>query len=179
MAKIILFNKPFGVNSQFTGAVHNETLSAFISMPGFYAAGRLDKKSEGLLLLTNNGKLQHALSSPGNNKFKHYWVLVEGCPVEKDLLPIRYGMDLGDFHSLPAKAQIIPPPLLWPRVPPVRFRKLIKDTWLEIAIQEGKYHQIRKMTAAIGFPTLRLVRFKVDNYTLDGLMPGQWRSLTI
>jgi len=179
MTKLILFNKPYGVNSQFTGDTYNETLSAYISMPGFYAAGRLDKKSEGLLLLTNDGKLQHSLCTPNKNKFKYYWVLVEGSPSNEDLLPLIKGINLGDFHALPAKASIIQPPLLWPRVPPVRYRKLIKDTWLDIGIQEGKNHQIRRMTAAIGYPTLRLVRYKIDGYTLGDLQPGQWKNIPI
>lgn len=179
MADLILFNKPFGVNSQFSGTPKNETLSAFINLPGFYPAGRLDKKSEGLLLLTNDGKLQHRLTQPGKKKFKYYWVLVEGCPEESDLRPIHEGLNLQDFQCLPAKARLIDTPDIWSRTPPVRIRKLIKDTWLEIAIEEGKNHQIRRMTAAIGFPTLRLIRHRIDRFSLNNLQPGQWRKITV
>lgn len=179
MTKLLLFNKPYGVNSQFTGAVYEETLAPYIKTAGFYPAGRLDKKSEGLLLLTNNGKLQHTLCAPSTGKYKYYWVLVEGTPSDQDLLPLQQGIHLGDFHALPAKVRIISAPALWERSPPVRYRKYIVDTWLEIAIKEGKNHQIRRMTAAIGFPTIRLVRHRVDSYSLGNLLPGEWRQIAV
>ncbi|STX50831.1 pseudouridine synthase [Legionella busanensis] len=179
MANIILFNKPYGVLSQFTGSIGEKTLAEFILIPNFYAAGRLDKNSEGLLLLTDNGKLQHKLSHPTYNKSKYYWVQVEGSPTEKDLQPIRDGLKLKENHFLPAEVKCINEPKLWERIPPVRFRKSIPTTWLEITLREGKNHQIRKMTAAIGFPTLRLIRHRIANWSLDDLLPGEYRLLPL
>ena len=174
MTTILLFNKPFGVVSQFTGSLGEITLANFISLPNFYAAGRLDKNSEGLLLLTDNGKLQHQLSHPNYNKRKHYWVQVEGQPTEQDLEPLRKGLMIKNSRFLPAEVQCINEPELWERVPPIRFRKLIPTTWLEIILKEGKNHQIRKMTAAIGFPTLRLIRHRIANWSLGNLLPGEY-----
>ncbi|MDP1603911.1 MAG: pseudouridine synthase [Legionella sp.] len=177
MTTILLFNKPYDVTSQFTGEAGVHTLAHYIKTPGFYAAGRLDKNSEGLLLLTNDGQLQHKLSHPDYNKKKYYWVQVEGIPKEADLLPLRKGLIIGDTRFLPATATLINEPLLWPRTPPVRFRKSVPTSWLEIILCEGKNHQIRKMTAAIGFPTLRLVRHRIADWSLGALMPGEYVSL--
>lgn len=177
MSRILLFNKPFGVLSQFTGDVEENTLASYIKLADFYAAGRLDKNSEGLLILTNDGKLQHQLSHPNYNKRKYYWVQVEGAPQDKDLNPLRQGLNIGSTQFLPAEARLIEEPCLWPRIPPVRFRKSIPTSWLEIILREGKNHQIRKMTAAIGFPTLRLVRHRIADWSLDQLAPGNYRLL--
>lgn len=177
MPQLILFNKPFGVVSQFRGEAHEHTLADFISLPGFYAAGRLDKNSEGLLLLTNDGGFQHQLSHPKFNKKKYYWVQVEGEPNELDLMPLKKGLVLKDLRFLPAQARIISEPKLWPRNPPIRERKSIPTNWLEIVLQEGKNHQIRRMTAAIGFPTLRLVRHQIGDWQLGNLEPGKYQLI--
>ncbi|CAM3002056.1 pseudouridine synthase [Legionella worsleiensis] len=174
MPQIILFNKPYGVVTQFTGAAHEETLAAYIDIPNFYAAGRLDKNSEGLLLLTNDGALQHRLTHPKFEKKKYYWVQVEGAPKDSDLNPLRKGLTVGAHDFLPAEVQLIPEPALWPRTPPIRVRKAIPTSWLEIILKEGKNHQIRKMTAAIGFPTLRLVRHRIGDWQLGTLQPGEF-----
>ncbi|KTD31480.1 pseudouridine synthase [Legionella maceachernii] len=174
MSSILLFNKPFGVVSQFTGANKEETLASYIQMPNFYAAGRLDKNSEGLLLLTNDGKLQHRLSHPRFDKKKYYWVQVEGIPANEDLAPLRKGLVISGITFLPATVSIIEEPPLWPRVPPVRFRKSVPTSWLEIILREGKNHQIRRMTAAIGFPTLRLIRHRIADWSLGDLKPGEY-----
>lgn len=179
MTKLILFNKPFGVVSQFTGDAHEQTLADYIDLAGFYAAGRLDKNSEGLLILTNDGKLQHRLSHPDFNKRKYYWVQVEGIPKEEALQPLRQGLIIQQTAFLPAEASIIEEPALWPRVPPVRFRKTVPTSWLELIIREGKNHQVRKMTAAIGFPTLRLVRHRIADWSLGELQPGDYRLLSL
>ncbi len=163
--------------TQFTGEPFEETLAAFINKPGFYAAGRLDKNSEGLLLLTNNGALQHQLTHPKFNKKKHYWVQVEGIPNDVDLEPLRRGLKLKDIVFLPAEVHVINEPPLWPRNPPIRVRKSIPTCWLEIIIREGKNHQVRKMTAAIGYPTLRLVRHKLGEWSLDELQPGEYKMI--
>ncbi|MDI9819671.1 MULTISPECIES: pseudouridine synthase [unclassified Legionella] len=179
MNNILLFNKPFDVLCQFTAEEGQSTLADYIKLPDFYPAGRLDKNSEGLLLLTNNGKLQYQLSHPRFNKRKYYWVQVEGMPQEKDLLPLKQGLILKQNHFLPAEARIIDAPDLWPRNPPVRFRKTVPTSWLEIVLCEGKNHQIRKMTAAIGFPTLRLVRHRIANWSLNNLQPGEFSLSSI
>ncbi|WP_028389073.1 pseudouridine synthase [Legionella fairfieldensis] len=179
MRQILLFNKPFGVVSQFTGSLHEETLASYINLPDFYAAGRLDKNSEGLLLLTNDGKLQHYLSHPAFNKRKYYWVQVEGIPHEEDLLPLKQGLVIKENQFLPAEVSIIEEPPLWPRTPPIRVRKTVPTSWLEITLREGKNHQIRKMTAAIGFPTLRLVRHRIADWSIDKLKPGEYRLLSM
>ena len=175
MTKLILFNKPYGVVTQFSGEVHEQTLAAYIKVPNFYAAGRLDKNSEGLLLLTDNGNLQHKLTHPKFNKKKYYWVQVEGAVTDADLEPLRKGLKLNDVHFLPAQTHLIKEPTsLWPRIPPIRVRLTIPTTWIEIILQEGKNHQIRKMTAAIGFPTLRLVRHAIGEWKLEDLQPGEY-----
>ncbi len=176
MSDVILFNKPYGVLSQFTGEAHEETLASYIPMPGFYAAGRLDKNSEGLLLLTNDGLVQHQLSHPKFNKEKYYWVQVDGAPTDLELEPLRKGITVGALNYLPAQAKLIDEPLnLWERIPPIRIRKNIPASWIELIIKEGKNHQVRKMTAAIGYPTLRLVRHKIGQWSLAGLQPGEYR----
>ncbi|PIE14873.1 MAG: pseudouridine synthase [Rhodobacterales bacterium] len=182
MTQLILFNKPFNVLSQFTdqgsAASPRQTLSDFIDLPGVYAAGRLDKDSEGLLVLTDNGRLQARISHPKHKMEKTYWVQVEGIPDEAALNRLRRGVRLKDGMTAPAKASLIAPPQnLWPRTPPVRFRKTVPDCWLQISISEGRNRQLRRMTAAIGHPTLRLIRCRIGNWSLDGLQPGQWRSI--
>ncbi|HAU1009418.1 TPA: pseudouridine synthase [Legionella pneumophila] len=179
MPQLILFNKPYGILTQFTGELPEQTLSAFIKLPGFYAAGRLDKQSEGLLILTDDGKLQHRLTHPKFEKKKHYWVQVEGVPTDKDLQPLRKGLVIKDITFLPAEARLISEPKIWPRIPPIRERKHIPTTWLEIILREGKNHQIRKMTAAIGFPTLRLIRYQIGGWHLDQLQPGEYKLINL
>lgn len=173
LMSLILFNKPYGVVSQFTGDLHEQTLASYIKIPNYYAAGRLDKNSEGLLLLTNSGALQHKLAHPKFNKRKYYWVQLEGIPSDKDLEPLRKGLKLGAVHYLPATVYSIDEPTLWQRIPPIRERKTIPTSWIEIILTEGKNHQIRKMTAAIGFPTLRLIRHKIGDFELGSLQPGE------
>ena len=179
MARIILFNKPFGVLSQFTDTRNptpRPTLSAYIDIPGIYPAGRLDRDSEGLLVLTNDGALQAKIADPKHKLSKTYLVQVEGAPGDTDLQRLRDGVTLKDGPTRPAKARLINPPALWDRDPPVRYRKSVPDRWLELTISEGRNRQVRRMTAHIGFPTLRLVRWRVGNWTLDGLASGQWRE---
>ncbi|MBL7479972.1 pseudouridine synthase [Legionella bononiensis] len=177
MPPIILFNKPFGVVTQFTGEVPERTLAAYIKIPGFYAAGRLDKNSEGLLLLTNDGALQHRLTHPKFEKNKYYWVQIEGIPTDADLEPLRKGLTIKACSFLPAQVHQIDEPPLWPRNPPIRVRKSIPTSWIEIILKEGKNHQIRKMTAAIGFPTLRLIRHRIGDWKLGDLQPGKFTWL--
>jgi 23S rRNA pseudouridine2457 synthase len=174
MTRLILFNKPYGVLTQFTGGEKGETLADFIPVPGVYAAGRLDKDSEGLLLLTDDGKLQAQISSPKFKQPKTYYVQVEGIPDDAALNALRKGVTLKDGPTLPAKARMIDPPDLWPRDPPVRYRKSVPDSWIALTITEGRNRQVRRMTAAVGHPTLRLVRWSIGNWTLENLAPGQW-----
>ena len=176
MSRVVLFNKPWGVLSQFTDGNGARTLAEFIDIPGVYAAGRLDKDSEGLLVLTDDGALQAKIADPKNKVSKTYWVQVEGDPTEEDLKPLREGIKLKDGMTAPAKVQRIKAPALWQRDPPVRFRKSVPDCWLEITITEGRNRQVRRMTAAAGFPTLRLIRYRVGSWTIDGLANGEWRE---
>lgn len=183
MSRILLFNKPYGVLCQFspgdTGAQPARlTLKDFITVPDVYPAGRLDADSEGLLILTDDGRLQHRISDPLHKLPKLYWAQVEGAADEDLLQPLRAGLDLGDYRSRPALAQWIDEPSdLWPRQPPIRQRKHIPTAWLALTLSEGKNRQVRKMTAKIGRPTLRLIRYAVGEYNLTGLAPGQWREL--
>lgn len=177
---LILFNKPMGVLSQFTDAkspTERPTLSRYDLPKGVYPAGRLDRDSEGLLLLTDDGKIQARISHPRAKTEKTYLVQVEGNPSEADLDPLRRGVTLKDGPTRPAKVRLIAPPDLWPRNPPVRVRKSVPDRWIEIVITEGRNRQVRRMTAHIGLPTLRLVRWRIGDWTLDGLAPGDWRRV--
>lgn len=179
MTRLILFNKPMNVLSQFTDAKSpspRATLSDYIAVPGVYPAGRLDRDSEGLLLLTDDGRLQARIADPRHKLAKTYLVQVEGAPGDADLEPLRRGVRLNDGPTRPAEARLIAPPALWARDPPVRFRKSVPDAWLALTIREGRNRQVRRMTAAIGYPTLRLVRWQVGDWTLDGLLPGAWRD---
>ncbi len=182
MPRLILFNKPMNVLSQFTDAKSpspRATLSDFIDCPGVYPAGRLDRDSEGLMLLTDDGLLQARISDPRHKMDKTYLVQVEGAPSDADLAPLREGLDLKDGRTRPAHARLIDPPELWERDPPVRFRKSVPDVWIEIRIREGRNRQVRRMTAAIGFPTLRLVRWRIGDWSLDGLASGEWREIGV
>lgn len=177
MSQLILFNKPYGVICQFSPHPRHPSLADHLHMPGVYPAGRLDTDSEGLLLLTADGALQHQISHPERKLPKTYWAQVEGEPDDIALARLRAGVDLGDFVTLPAQVRRIDPPELWPRNPPIRVRQSVPDCWLEIIIHEGKNRQVRRMTARVGHPTLRLVRAAIGPWVLDGLQPGEWRQL--
>ena len=179
MPRLLLFCKPYNVLSQFTDAAGRETLADYIELPGFYPAGRLDRDSEGLLLLTDNGRLQQRISDPRFAKWKTYWVQVENEPASAALRRLREGLVLKDGPTLPARVRCIDPPSLWPRTPPVRFRASIPTQWLELSIREGRNRQIRRMTAAVGHPTLRLVRQRVDDWCLGELQPGESRLIRV
>ncbi len=180
MSRLILFNKPYDVICQFSPEGNHPTLKDFIPLPGVYPAGRLDTDSEGLLILTDDGGLQHRISHPRHKLDKTYWVQVEGFPTDEALEDLRKGVDLGDFITQPAQARRMDEPAnLWPRNPPVRFRQNIPTCWLELVIREGKNRQVRRMTAKVGFPTLRLIRARIGDWTLADLPPGQWREAPI
>lgn len=179
-ALLIALNKPHLVHSKFTDAEGRPTLAQFGLPPRVQVAGRLDHDSEGLLLLTDDGRLNQRLTDPRWKEPKTYVVQVEGRPTEDALARLRKGLVLKDGPTLPAEARIIDePPWLWPRVPPVRFRKTVPDAWLEIVIREGRNRQVRRMTAAVGLPTLRLIRVRIGPYALDGLAPGAWRAVDL
>ncbi len=178
MSRILLFNKPYGVICQFSRDGLHPTLADYIPVPDFYPAGRLDTDSEGLLLLTDDGQLQHRITDPKHKQSKTYWVQVEGVPNETALQKLQCGILLKDGLTLPAEARLMEEPEgLWPRTPPVRERKAIPVTWLELTIREGKNRQIRRMTAAVGHPTLRLIRYAIGEWTLNNLPQGVWREL--
>ncbi len=177
---VILFNKPHGVLSQFTDrgteGSPRPTLSAYIDLPGVYPAGRLDRDSEGLLVLTDDGRMQARIASPKFKRPKTYLAQVEGEPAEDQLAALRAGVDLKDGPTRPARARLIDPPDLWQRDPPVRYRKSVPDTWLEIELTEGRNRQVRRMCAHVGLPCLRLVRWSVGDWSVEGLAPGEWRE---
>ena len=178
MNQIILLNKPFNVLSQFSDRDGRTHLGHYVDQSGVYPAGRLDRDSEGLIVLTNDGALQHKISHPDNKMSKTYWVQVEGAPSETDLEPMKHGLALKDGMTLPASCQLgINNNAIWPRNPPIRERKSIPDTWLTLTLREGRNRQVRRMCAHLGFPVLRLIRYRVGSWTLDGLEPGQWRAL--
>lgn len=175
VTRLLCFNKPYGVLSQFTSEGKWQGLKDWIDVPGVYVAGRLDADSEGLLLLTNDGQLQAHIADPRHKMEKTYWVQVEGVPDEAALQRLRDGVELNDGKTLPAKARLIEPqPQMWERNPPIRVRQNIPDCWIELIIREGRNRQVRRMTAAVGHPTLRLVRVAIGPYSIEGLEPGQW-----
>ncbi len=178
MSNLILFNKPFRVLSQFTDTAGRPCLHDYFAnagLPGYYPAGRLDFDSEGLLLLTNDGRLQHRIAHPAQKLPKIYWAQVEGQATPGQLARLEQGVLLKDGMTLPARARAIPPPAVWPRTPPVRFRQSIPTSWLELAITEGRNRQVRRMTAAVGLPTLRLIRVQIGTWRVDDLQPGCYR----
>lgn len=179
MARLILLNKPFNVMSAFTDREGRPTLADYVPVKGVYPAGRLDRDSEGLLLLTDDGALQARISEPRFHLPKTYLVQVEGIPSDDSLQQLRNGVQLNDGLTRPAEAERIEAPALWPRQPPVRTRASIPDCWITLTISEGRNRQVRRMTAAVGHPTLRLVRWQIGDWTLDGLAPGQWRELQV
>ena len=177
MSRVLLFNKPYGVICQFSRDGLHPTLADYIPVKDFYPAGRLDTDSEGLLLLTDDGKLQHRITDPKHKLSKTYWVQVEGVPDENALQILRVGVSLNDGITLPAEVCLMDEPAaLWQRDPPVRFRQNIPTRWLKLVIREGRNRQVRRMTAAAGLPTLRLIRYAIGDWTLDQLGPGEWRE---
>ena len=180
MPRIILFNKPFDVLCQFTDSEGRQTLADYIEQKAFYPAGRLDRDSEGLVVLSEHGELQHQIAHPKNKMAKTYWVQVEGVPDEAALQQLRTGVVLKDGKTLPAEAQRLSEPAgLWPRNPPIRVRQSIPDSWIALTIREGRNRQVRRMTAAVGHPTLRLIRHTVGQWSIDGLASGEWRMVEV
>ncbi|UEM23780.1 rRNA large subunit pseudouridine synthase E [Skermanella mucosa] len=178
---VILFNKPYDVLSQFTDREHGRaTLADYVKIPGVYVAGRLDRDSEGLLVLTDDGALNARIADPRHKRPKTYWAQVEGVPDESALESLRRGVTLKDGPTLPAGARLIDEPAdLWPRDPPIRYRASIPTSWIELTLREGRNRQVRRMTAAVGFPTLRLIRRAVGDWTVEGLAPGEWREISV
>ena len=180
MTKAILFNKPYQVLSQFTDKQNRATLARYIEDKTVHVAGRLDYDSEGLLILTDSGELQHHLSHPSHKVTKTYWVQVEGEPTDADLNPLSKGVMLKDGPTLPGRAELLSSPhILWERTPPIRFRQSTPTSWLSLTIREGRNRQVRRMCAAIGFPVLRLIRYRVGSWTLDGIAPGNCRTIDL
>lgn len=182
MSRLILLNKPFGVLSQFSGGKDDSphpTLAQYVDVPGVYPAGRLDRDSEGLLLLTDDGRLQAQIAEPKNTMPKTYLAQVEGVPDAKALAHLSHGVRLKDGMTRPALAGAIDAPDLWDRDPPIRFRKSVADSWISLTITEGRNRQVRRMTAAVGYPTLRLVRWQVGEWSVEGLTPGEWREVRL
>ena len=175
MATLILFNKPYGVLSQFTDDKNRPTLAQYIDIPDVYPAGRLDHDSEGLLLLTDDGQLQHQIAHPTHKAAKTYWAQVEGTPTNDAITKLQQGIELNDGMTQPAEVRLITPPTLWERDPPIRVRAHIPTQWVEIVITEGRNRQVRRMTAAVGYPTLRLVRVKIGNWSLTGIDQGKYQ----
>jgi len=178
MSRILLLNKPYNVLCQFTDNEGRPTLADYLGEKGLYPAGRLDRDSEGLVVLTDSGALQHCIAHPAAKLEKCYWVQVEGLIDEHALQQLREGVTLKDGPTRPARAQRLQEPLVWERNPPIRYRAAIPDSWLSLSISEGRNRQVRRMTAAVGFPTLRLIRWSVGQWDLCGLQPGQWRELS-
>jgi len=174
---IVLFNKPYDVLCQFTDAAGRATLGDYLSIKNIYPAGRLDRDSEGLVILTDDGRLQHRISDPRHKQEKHYWVQVEGEPDDDALTQLCKGVMLKDGMTAPAKAERITPPEVWPRTPPIRYRASIPTTWINLVIREGRNRQVRRMTAAVGYPTLRLIRHRIGEWSLGDLAPGEHRIL--
>ena len=176
MGSVLLFNKPFGVICQFSRDGLHPTLADYIALPDFYPAGRLDTDSEGLLVLTDDGQMQHRITDPKHKLPKTYWVQVEGTPDGAALEKLRKGVSLNDGMTLPAEVQLMGEPVQWwPRDPPIRVRKAIPTSWVALTLREGRNRQVRRMTAAVGLPTLRLIRYRIGEWSLDDLAPGQWR----
>lgn len=181
MTRLIALNKPFGVVSQFSGGKGDgarDTLAHLLSVPGVYPAGRLDKDSEGLLLLTDDGRLQARIAEPQHKLPKTYWAQVEGVPDAAALEMLRRGVVLKDGVTRPARVETLDPPTVWPRDPPIRVRQSVPDSWIALTLTEGRNRQVRRMTAAVGHPTLRLIRWQIGPWTLDGLAPGAWREVS-
>jgi 23S rRNA pseudouridine2457 synthase len=180
MSRLILLNKPYGALCQFTSEAGRSCLADYVKLPGVYPAGRLDADSEGLVVLTDDGKLQQRISHPRHKLAKTYWVQVEGEPPDAAIASLRAGVQLADGKTLPCKARRVAEPQgLWPRVPPIRARKAIPTAWLELELMEGRNRQVRRMTAVVGYPTLRLVRAAIGPWRLDGLLPGAWREADV
>ena len=179
MSLIVLFNKPFGVLTQFRKEAGQVSLADYLQIPDIYPAGRLDKDSEGLLVLTDDGQLQHHIAHPTHKSAKVYWVQVEGIPNNEALQQLAAGVVLKDGITRPAKVKMIPEPDIGPRDPPIRHRANIPTCWLELTITEGRNRQVRRMTAAVGYPTLRLIRYQIGDWSLAGIQPGEWKQMTL